>query len=205
MKSRDGKSQRREEKEKKREDQRRERVRRKKIQVREKVGKSRNTLFFSMICDSGGSKGRLAKAADAEQSGQMRDEKLHSVVARNTCRSQYVKNTSASEHFLEVEMMKKCTPLWHEANFEVKRAKTAKFGALFDVRCCFPWQAQGILHVAKTEQKREDFVAFSATTTSTLHYTTLHYTQLHYATLHFSTQPYTTLPGHYPKYNYNYN
>jgi len=43
-KSRGGKSQRREEK--KREDQRRERVRRKKIQAREKVGESRNTVFF---------------------------------------------------------------------------------------------------------------------------------------------------------------
>jgi len=32
--------------EQKREDQRRERVRRKKMQVREKVGKSRNTVFF---------------------------------------------------------------------------------------------------------------------------------------------------------------
>jgi len=32
--------------EKKREDQRRERIRRKKMQVREKVGKSRNTVFF---------------------------------------------------------------------------------------------------------------------------------------------------------------
>jgi len=31
---------------KKREDQRRERVRRKKMQVREKVGKSQNTVFF---------------------------------------------------------------------------------------------------------------------------------------------------------------
>jgi hypothetical protein len=30
----------------KREDQRRERVRRKKMQMREKVGKSRNTVFF---------------------------------------------------------------------------------------------------------------------------------------------------------------
>ena len=39
------KSQRREEK--KREVQRRESVRRKKIQVREKVGKSQNTVFFS--------------------------------------------------------------------------------------------------------------------------------------------------------------
>jgi len=32
--------------EKKKEDQRRERVRRQKMQVREKVGKSRNTVFF---------------------------------------------------------------------------------------------------------------------------------------------------------------
>ena len=37
-------------------------------------GKSRNTVFFPMICGSGGSKSRLAKAG-AEPSGQMRDEK----------------------------------------------------------------------------------------------------------------------------------
>ena len=66
----------------KREDQRRERVRRKKMQVREKVGKSRNTVF-PMMCGSGGSKSRLAKEAGAEPPGQMRDEKLHAVVARS--------------------------------------------------------------------------------------------------------------------------
>jgi len=44
MKSRDGKSQRREEK--KKEYQKREILRRKKIQAREKVGKSRNTVFL---------------------------------------------------------------------------------------------------------------------------------------------------------------
>ena len=82
MKSRDVKSQRREEK--KKEDQKRERLRRKKIQVREKVGKSRNTVFLPMICGSGGSKSRLAKAAGAEPAGQMRDDKLHAVVARST-------------------------------------------------------------------------------------------------------------------------
>ena len=60
MKSRDGKSRRREEKKK---DQKRESLRRKKIQVREKVGKPRDTAFFPMICGSGGSKSRLAKAA----------------------------------------------------------------------------------------------------------------------------------------------
>ena len=134
---------------------RRERVRRKKMQMREKVGKSRNTVFFPMICGSGGSKSRLAKAAGAEPAGQMRDENLHAVVARSTFRSQNVKNTRGSGHFwkfrcrksalrcgakhiskskvlrtgglgplLEVEMSKKCTPLWREAHFEVKMYKT---------------------------------------------------------------------------------
>jgi len=36
-----------------------------------------NHCVFPMFCDSGGSKSRLAKAAGAEPSGQMRDEKLH--------------------------------------------------------------------------------------------------------------------------------
>ena len=36
-----------------------------------------------MICGSGGSKSRLAKAAGAEPAGQMRDENLHAVVARS--------------------------------------------------------------------------------------------------------------------------
>ena len=43
---------------------------------------------FPMICGSGGSKSRLAKAAGAEPSGQMRDEKLHALVARSAFRNQ---------------------------------------------------------------------------------------------------------------------
>ena len=108
-----------------------------------------------MIWGSGGSKSRLAKAAGAEPAGQMRDEKLHAVVARSTFRSQNVQNTRGSDHFwklrcrksarrcgakhiskskctkhlsvgplLEVEMSKKCTPLWREAHFQVKMYKT---------------------------------------------------------------------------------
>ena len=42
------------------------RERRKKMQVRKKVGQSRFIVFFPMICGSRWSKGRLAKAADAE-------------------------------------------------------------------------------------------------------------------------------------------
>ena len=39
--------------------------------MREKVGKSRNTVVFPMICGSGGLKRRLAKAAGAEPDVQL--------------------------------------------------------------------------------------------------------------------------------------
>ena len=67
---------------------RRERVRGQKIQMRRKGRKVAKHCVFPMICGSGGSKSRLAKAAGAEPAGQMRDEKLHAVVARSTFRSQ---------------------------------------------------------------------------------------------------------------------
>ena len=54
---------------------------------------------FPMISGSGGSKSNLAKAAGAEPCGQMRDEKLHAVVARSTFPSQNVQSTSTSDHF----------------------------------------------------------------------------------------------------------
>ena len=99
-----------------------------------------------MICGFGRSERRLAKAAGAEPSGQMRNEKLHAVVARRTFPSQNVQSTPCSDHFwklrcrksalrcgakhiskskctkhtrlgtlLEVDMSKKCMPLWREA------------------------------------------------------------------------------------------
>ena len=61
---------------------------------------------FPMICGSGGSKSRLAKAAGAEASGQMRDEKVHAVVARSTFPSQNVQNTPGSDHFLSCDVEK---------------------------------------------------------------------------------------------------
>ena len=54
---------------------------------------------FPMIWGSGGSKSNLAKAAGAEPAGQMRDEKLHAVVARSTFGCKKAENTSHSEHF----------------------------------------------------------------------------------------------------------
>ena len=102
-----------------------------------------------MVCGSGGSKSRLAKAAGAEPSGQMRDEKVHAVVAQifpsqngqNTptsdrcrksarcCGAKRISKSKSTKHtnvgpFLEVEMSKKCTPLWREAHLQVKMGKT---------------------------------------------------------------------------------
>ena len=61
--------------------------------------KRRETLCFSDVLGSGGSKSRLSKAAGLEPSGEMRDEQLHAVVARSRFRSQKAKNTLVSEHF----------------------------------------------------------------------------------------------------------
>ena len=61
-----------------------EKVRREKQQVREKVGKSGNTVFFPVFCGSGRSTSRLAKASGAEVACHMKDETLHADVARST-------------------------------------------------------------------------------------------------------------------------
>ena len=78
---------------------RRERVRRKKMQMREKVGKSPIHCVFPMIWGSGGSKSRLAKVAGAEPAGQMRDEKLHALVARSTFQVKMLKTPGVRTTF----------------------------------------------------------------------------------------------------------
>ena len=109
--------------------QREEKVQKRKSQKKEDADarKGRKVAIhcvFPMICGSGGSKSRLAKAAGAETYGEMRHEKLHAVVARSTFPSQNAQNTRGSDHFLALQMSKKCTPLWREAHPQVKMYKT---------------------------------------------------------------------------------
>ena len=197
-----------------------------------------------MVWGSGGSKSRLAKAAGAEPAGQMRDEKLHAVVARSTFRSQNVQSTPAPDHFwqlrcrksarrcgakhilkskctkhtrsgplLEVEMSKKCTPLWREAHFEVKMYKTLGVRTTFggsDVASLRFGSLHYTIHSTKLQ-----YITLHSTTlqlqlqnyTSTLHYTPLHYLNyntLRHITLHSTTLHYTTLytPLHYTTLHY---
>ena len=71
-----------------------------------KDGKVAKHCVFRLICGSGGSKSRLAEAAGAEPSGQMRDENVHAVVARSTFRSQNVQSTPWSDHFWKLRCRK---------------------------------------------------------------------------------------------------
>ena len=135
MKSRDGKSQGREDK--RREEKRREERRSKKRKSQKKdpgARKGRKVAkhcVFPMICGSGGPKSRLAKAAGAEPAGQMRDEKI---VRR--CGAKHISKSKCTKHtkfgpLLESEMMKKCTPLWRKTHFEVKMYKAHQVRTTF--------------------------------------------------------------------------
>ena len=79
-------------------EKRRVEERKRKSQKKEETGaqnvrKVAKHCVFAMICASGGSQGRLTKAAGAQPSGQMRDEKVHAVLVRSTFPSQNVQNT----------------------------------------------------------------------------------------------------------------
>ena len=108
MKSRDGKSQRREKRDREEEERRSQK---RKPQKKEDPGarkgrKVAKHCVFPMICGSAGSKSRLAKAAGAEPTGQIRDEKLQAVLARRTFRSQNVQSTPCSDHFWKLRCRK---------------------------------------------------------------------------------------------------
>ena len=230
-----------------------------------------------MIWGSGGSKSRLAKAAGAEPAGQMRDEKLHAVVARSTFRSEKVQNTPAPDHFcqlrcrksarrcarsafpsqnvqstpgsdhfwqlrcrksarrcgakhiskskctkhtrfgplLEVEMSKKCTPLWREAHFQVKMYKTPHVRATFGgsdlekahaVVARSTFRSQNVHNTRGSDHFWRFRCRFASLRVITLH-TPLHYSTLHYTTLHNTTTTTTELhnytPLHSTTLNYN--
>ena len=90
-----------------------------------------------MICGSGGSKSRLAKAAGAEPADQMRDEKLHTVVARSTFRSQNVQNTPCSDHFWKLRRRKSVRRCGAKHISKLKCEKHQGFGPLLDVQMSF--------------------------------------------------------------------
>ena len=121
MKSRDEKSQR--EEKSRREKIRRERVRRKKMQMCEKVGKSRNTVFFRWFVAPEGRKGGSLKRRVRSHLARWEMKKCTQLWREAHSKSKCTKHTRFGP-LLEVAMSKKCTPLWRVAHFEIKTYKT---------------------------------------------------------------------------------
>ena len=144
------------------------------MQMREKIGKSRNTVFCEwFVAPEGRKVGSLKRRVrsqlarwemksctplwrEAHLQVQLRTtfgswdvKKVHAVVARSTfaspapdhfwklrcqksarrCGAKHISKSKCTKHLsvgslLEVEMSKKCTPLWREAHFQVKMYKT---------------------------------------------------------------------------------
>ena len=179
-----------------------------------------------MICGSGGSKSRLAKAAGAEPAGQMRDEKLHAVVARSTFPSQNVQNTPASDHFWKLRCWKSARRCGAKHISKSHCTKHTSFGPLLEVEMskkCTPSHFQ--VKMYKTHHARTTFggsdvekvhavVARSTFRSRNVKNTrgwdhfwrfrcpfaSLHYTTLHYTTLPSTTLHYITL--HYTTFHY---
>ena len=108
---------------------------------------------FPMICGSGESKSRLAKAAGAEPCGQMRDEKLHAVVARSIFPSQNVQSTPTSDHFWKLWCRKSARRRGAKHISKSKVLKTDGLGPLLEVetskKCTPLWPEAHLQRICK--------------------------------------------------------
>ena len=161
--------------------------------------------------------------------------KLRCRKSARRCGAKHISKSKCTKHLssgplLEVQMSKKCTPLWREAHFQVKMYKTPHVRATFGgsdvekvhaVVARSTFRSQNVINTRGSGHFWRFRCRFASLHHTTLHYptlhytplnyTTLHYTTLHYTTLHYTTLPSTTLhyitlhytPLHY-KYNYNY-
>ena len=111
---------------------------------------------FPMIWGSGGSKSRLVKAAGAEPAGQMRDEKLHAVVAQSTFPSQNVQNTSAPDHFWKLRCRKSARRCGAKHISKSKCTKHLSFGPLLELRCRKSARRCGAKQISKSKVLQTD-------------------------------------------------
>ena len=130
--------------------------------------------------------------------------KLRCRKSARRCGAKHISKSKCPKHtilgpLLEVEMSKKCTPLWREGHFEVKMFKTQGVRATFgssDVEKVHAAVARRTFR-SKNVQNTRGFGPLLEVHMSlrfnTLHYRTLHYTTLQYTTLHCITLQYTPL------------
>ena len=140
--------------------------------------------------------------------------KLQCRKSARRCGAKHISKSKCAKHtrsgpLLEVEMSKKCTPLWREAHFQVKMLKTLGFRTTFggsDVASLrYTTLHSTTLHYTTlhyTTLQLHNYTPLHSTELNytTLHYTTLHSTTLHYTTLHCTTFHYTSLHDTTPHY-----
>ena len=142
--------------------------------------------------------------------------------AKHIWKSKCTKHTSVGP-LLEVEMSKKCTPLWREAHFQVKMYKTPHVRATFggsDLEKVHAVVARSTFRSQHVQNTRgsDHFWRFRCRFASlrvikllyTLHYTTVHDTTLHSTPQHYNynyrtTQLHSTTLHYTPLHYINYN
>ena len=132
--------------------------------------------------------------------------KFKSRKSARRCGAKHISKSKCTKHassgpLVAVQMLKKYTPLWREAHFEVKMLKTPGVRTTFggsDVASPLRFTT---LHYVTLHHTPLYYTTLHYTTpqhynynyTTTLHYTPLHSTTLHYNKLHHTTLHYTTL------------
>ena len=149
------------------------------MQMREKVGKSRNTVFFKWFEAPESRKvGSLKRRVRSQLArwemekctplwreahfevnktpqcwatfGSWDVEKVHAVMARSTFRSQNAQNTPCSDHFWKLRCRKSGRRLWREAHFEVENAESTPCSDHFwKLRCRKSARRRGAKHISK--------------------------------------------------------
>jgi len=107
-------------------------------------------------------RGRLAKAAGAEPAGQIRNEKLHAVVARITFPSQNTQNTPAPDHFWQLKCRKSARRCGAKHISKSKYIKHTRYGPILAIemskKCTPLWRETHFqVKMHKTHQLRTTF------------------------------------------------
>ena len=128
-------------------------------------------------------------------------EKVLAAVARSTFPSENVQNTPAPDHFWKLRCRKSARRCGTKHISKSKCTKHTMYGPFLEVQISFRVAGARDCGLCQKWAKREGFVAFLTTTTTTLHYTPIHCTtlplqlqlHLHYILLHYTALNYTTL------------
>ena len=181
---------------------RRERVRRKKMQMREKVGKSRNTVFFQWFVAPEGRKVGSPKRRVRSQLARW-EMKICTPLWREAHFEVKMYKTHHARTTFGSWDVEKVHAVVARSTFRSQNVQSTPCSDHFwKLRCRKSARRCGAKHISKSKCTKHHMFApllevwMSLRRFASLHYTTLHSTTLHYTTLHYTTLHSTTLQLH---------